>query len=390
MRHTSFLFFIFLTVLALLLFGAAQSGFALIARSSESIQISADEVLDEDLYLAGNSISVEGTVRGNLYAAGQTVAVSGNVSGNVVVFSQKAVLSGRVGEGVKAFGQSVTVSGDVAGDVIVAGNAVYLDKTMKLDGDAIIAARKWKADGQIKGEVLGAGRTVTISGPVNGNVRLAVSSLTIASTAHIGGSLMYVSQNEAAVQPGSRIDGSVSRRTPEFKERLKEIFPFLIVAGITAKIFGFLMAVVVGLVVVLLFPKWVWSATDSIAEKPGACVGWGALILFATPGGILVAAFTVAGISLAVITLFVYLIAVYMSQIVVGALIGRLIIGRNKTSENRGILFGAFVLGMFLIRLFRFIPVFGSLICVVAALFGLGSIVVTFAACRKGINQPAS
>jgi len=201
---------------------------------------------------------------------------------------------------------------------------------------------------------------------------------------------MYVSQNEAAVQPGSRIDGSLSRRAPEFRERLKEIFPFLIVAGITAKIIGFLMAVVTGLAVMLFFPKWVWSATDSIAEKPGACVGWGALILFATPVAVLVAAFTVFGISLAVITLFVYLIAVYLSQIVAGALIGRLILGRKKTSENRGILFGAFVLGMFLIRLFRFIPVFGFFICVVAALFGLGTIVVTFAAYRKKVNQTAS
>ena len=390
MRRAHFFFLIGPAVFILMIFGAAQSGLALIARSSESIHISADEVLDDDLYLAGNSISVQGTVTGNLYAAGQTVTVSGNVSGNVVVFSQKAVVSGSVGEGVKAFGRSVIVTGDVSGDVIAAGNTVHLEREMSLGGDAVIVARRWAADGPVRGEILGAGRTVAISGPVNGDVRLAVSSLTIASTAHIGGNLMYVSAKEAVVQPGSRIDGSVSRRAPKFRERLKEIFPFLIVAGITAKIIGFIMAVVAGLAVVLIFPKWVWSATDAIAGKPGACVGWGALVLFAAPVGILVAALTVAGISLAVISLCVYLIAVYLSQIVTGALIGRLIIGRKKTGESRGILFGAFVLGVFLIRLFRFIPIFGFLVCVGAALFGLGAIVVTFAAYRRRAPRSVS
>jgi hypothetical protein len=390
MKHKHILSFAITAALVLLLFVTAQPGLSLNARSGESIVISADEVVDEDLYLAGKRISVEGTVKGNLYAAGQTVNVSGSVSGNVVVFSKKAVVSGRIGEGVKAFCESVTVSGAVDGDVIAAGNTVNLESTMKLDGDAIIAARKWAVEGPVKGEILGTGRTVTISGPVNGNVRLAVSSLTVASTAHIGGNLTYVSHDEAEIQPDSRIDGMVSRRTPDFRQKMKEIFPFLIVAGITVKILGFLMAIVVGLVVVMFFPKWVWSATDSIMEKPGACIGWGALILFATPVGILFAALTIAGISLAVITFFAYLIAVYLSQIVVGSLIGRLIIGRNKTTESRGVLFGAFVLGIFIIRLFRFIPVFGSLICVVAALFGLGAFVVTFAGYKKGGNQPVS
>jgi len=390
MKHTYVLSFTFTAALVLLLFAAVQPGLALTARSSESIVISADEVLDEDLYLAGNRISVEGTVKGNLYTAGQTVDVSGSVRGNVVIFAQKAVVSGRVGEGVKAFCETVTVTGAVGGDVIAAGNTVSLESALRLDGDAIVAARKWAVEGPVMGEILGAGRTVTISGPVNGNVRLAVSSLTVASSARIGGNLSYVSHNEATILPGSRIDGMVSRRIPDFRQKVKEIFPFLVIAGITAKILGFLMAVVVGLVVVLFFPKWVWSATDSIVEKPGACVGWGALILFATPVGILFAALTIAGISLAVIALFAYLIAVYLSQIVTGALIGRLIIGRNKTTESRGVLFGAFVLGIFIIRLFRFIPVFGSLVCVAAALFGLGAVVVTFAGYAKGGSQTVS
>jgi hypothetical protein len=45
--------------------------------------------------------------------------------------------------------------------------------------------------------------------------------------------------------------------------------------------------------------------------------------------------------------------------------------------DTKALMFGVFTLGLFIISLLRFIPVFGHIVSIVVILFGLGAIVVT-------------
>ncbi len=387
-REINRMFFYFSVLSALLLF-SANTGLALVARTGELLEIGDDEVINEDLYLAGDVINIGGTVNGSLYAAGGTVTIHGYIRDNAVVFAREVVIRGDIGSGVKAAGYNIIIEGNVAGDLLLAGSNVNIGRVANIGGDVLFGAGKVSVDGPIEGFILGGGRTITINNKVNGDVKLGVRNLTISESANIGGDLTYISDYKANIHSGAEIRGTITHRLPEYKEKLKRVFPFVLIAGIVGKIFGFLMALVVGLVLALLAPGWMKSLTDSIAEKPGPCAGWGALILFAVPFGIIIAFITIVGIPLGMIVMFLYLIALYISQITVGLLIGRLIIGRDKSVENRALIVGAFVLGLFILKLFMCIPVVGYIIGIVAALFGLGAMVISEAARREELNKTA-
>ena len=96
-----------------------------------------------------------------------------------------------------------------------------------------------------------------------------------------------------------------------------------------------------------------------------------------TPLGIGTAFMTLVGITLAIIASMAYFSALYLSQIITALLIGRLLLGMKEETDTPGRLYGSFMLGLFLIRLVRFIPGVGIFVWAVTVLFGLGAFVVT-------------
>jgi len=137
------------------------------------------------------------------------------------------------------------------------------------------------------------------------------------------------------------------------------------------------MAFVLGIIIVLLAPKRVKAVTESIRTHPWASLGWGAVILVATPIVALIVCITIIGLPLGLIVLFLYSIAIYLTQLFVGLLIGQLIIGSFKRVETRAALVGALALGFAILRLLRLIPFVGFFFGLVTVLFGLGAILVS-------------
>jgi cytoskeletal protein CcmA (bactofilin family) len=359
------------------LFFAGASGYAFIADAGEDLIIGRDEVINEDLFLAGRTIVIDGTVNGDLYAAGENITITGTIRDSAMIAGGSITITGTVGHGIKAAGRELIFNGIFGGDIVVAGDNISIGEGAEVDGDFIVAGQKVRIDGPINGYILGAGQTISVSSLVRGDATFAVKTLTLKEGARIGGDLLYLSEEEAVIFSGAEIVGSINHRIPEVREKLKAIFPFMILAGIVGKIVAFIMMVIVGLVFVLLTPRWLNRLSNSIKKQTGPCAGWGALFLFVTPIGVVIAMTTIVGIPLAVISLFIYLIAFYLSQIIVGFLIGRLILGLREEVEKKILIFSALVLGLFLIRLVRFIPVVGYIVWVLVALFGIGAIAVS-------------
>ncbi len=143
------------------------------------------------------------------------------------------VVLGDVGRGVKAFGKSVRIAGNVDGDLVVAGKEIKIDSNAKIQGDILFGARAVFFDGPVGGNILGGGNEITMNSGVMGDVRLGVKYLILTNMAHIGGDLTYFSENEASIGSGAKIDGVTTHRLPEYpgyKEKLKKIFPFVLLA----------------------------------------------------------------------------------------------------------------------------------------------------------------
>jgi cytoskeletal protein CcmA (bactofilin family) len=346
------------------------------ARTGNYLSVPGGEVIDEDLFLAGETVRIDGRVNGDLYVAAKTVIITGFIRDGVTVFGNTVVISGRVGNGVLAACQDLEIGGEVKGNVKAFCRVFSLETGAQLEGDLVVAGQRVVISAPVQGYVLGAGSLISVRSSVRNDALFAVRSLSLEQGARIGGDLLYISEKKASISPAVEIAGRVVHRVPEFRDRVKKVFPFFILAGVLAKILSFIMMAVVGLAFALIAPKWMFRLSEAIKLHPGPSAGWGALLLFGVPIAISIAFTTVVGISLAMMAASAYYLALYLAQIITALLIGRLVLGMRGQGAHRGHLFGAFVLGLFLIRLVRFIPGIGMFVWMATALFGLGAFIV--------------
>jgi hypothetical protein len=357
-------------VAVLLIFFTSVPVLAADLRSGDTITVAAGEVVDDDLYIAGSTIIIDGTVNGDLWAFGSTITVNGTVNGSMVAIGQTINVNGNVGHALRLAGQTINISGNVGGDLIVFSSEANISSKAKIGGDFLFGAGNVRIDGLIGRNVKGGGGEVTISNEVGGDIELEVDNLTLASTANVQGNLTYTSENEADIQSGAKVGGITTHNVPEVKKPA----PF---SGIGGKLIGFLMALVTGLIIILIVPGRSASAADSIRNRPWASLGWGAVVLFATPIAAILVCCTVIGIPVGLIALVLYAIAIYISQVFVSLFIGRLIIRRVRGMESRAVMVGALALGLVILTLLGLIPYLGFWIGLAVALLGLGAVLIS-------------
>src|SRR4030065_2265570 len=104
-------------VAVLLTFSISAPFLAAALRGGDAVTVASGEVVDDDLYIAGNNIIIDGTVNGDLWAIGSTITVNGEVKGSIVAAAQTVNINGNVSHAVRLAGETINISGNVSGDV---------------------------------------------------------------------------------------------------------------------------------------------------------------------------------------------------------------------------------------------------------------------------------
>jgi hypothetical protein len=352
----------------------AMPALAFDGRTGDSVTIDKGEVINDDLYMAGGDLVINGTVKGDVFAGGRNITVNGDIEGAATIAGQYITINGSVRDSVRLAGQNITIIGDIGGDAVIFGQSVLLQNGSTVGGDLVLGASMVNVNGAVEGRVIGGGGQVMISDTVGEDVNLEVDKLIITSTAVIKGNVDYTSEQEAEINSNAEIDGTVKQTMPEIKEPGKK-GP---AAEIPGKIAVFLMNFITGLVIIFLATRKITGMSEALVKYPWYSLGWGAFLLFVTPFAIIILLVIVIGIPLSLILTAAYAIAIYLSVIPVSLCIGRLIIGRQKTENRRGLLLAALAVGLAILTVIKFIPVFGFIVGVFTALFGMGTIIVYF------------
>ncbi len=363
-----------LLVVMLLTVFAAVPVLAADLRSEDNIIVASGEVIDDDLYVAGGDIIIDGTINGDLIAAGRTITVNGIVNGSIFLAGQTVIVNGEITHSARLAGTTINVNGSIGGDLLAGGTTVNIASTAKIGRDLVFGANTVRVDGPVEGYIKGAGSEVIVADGVGEDIELWVDRLTIASTANLKGNLTYTSKNEADIPSGAQIEGTTTHKVPEARETAKLTAPSF---GIGGKVIAFLMTLLAGIVIILVAPRRAAAVANSIRHKPWLSLGWGAIILFATPIAAIITLITVVGVPVGLIGLTLYGIAIYLSQIAVGLFIGYWIIGYFSKVESRGILVGALALGFLILTLLKLIPYVGFPLWLATVLFGIGAMALS-------------
>jgi hypothetical protein len=372
MVNKIFKWLVILPILAILVILPIAPASAADLRSGDAVIVASGDVIDDDLYAAAGKIVINGTVNGDVLCIGETITIDGTINGSVTALGATVVIDGEITHAVRVAGGNIDIRGNIGKDIMVAGDDVDVESTAAIGRDLAFVVRKIRVDALIEDSIKGVGKTADLNSGVGGDVEIEIEKLTIEPTANIQGNLIYVSKNEATILQGARIGGTTTHNMPASRE---PTVPRSV--NVWVRVIFFLMTLVAGGLIILIAPKRAEAVAASIKRKPWLSLGWGALIFFATPIAAIITFITVIGIPVGIIGLIIYGIAIYLSQIAVGLFIGYWIIGYFNKVESRGILLGAFALGLAILTLVQLIPYIGPVLCFGTILFGFGAMALS-------------
>lgn len=341
-----------------------------LADSNTQLPASAHE--PGNYFASGDDVEVAGTVGSDVYAVGRTVVISGRVDGDVIAIGGRVRITGPVTGNVRVLGGTVELASSVGHNVTVAGGSLVLAPGSQVQGHIFAAVSDLKLDGTVEGTVRAVAQQATLSGTTKGAVELWLNrdgNLLVAKSAQVGDAIRYHATHEATVEAGAQL-----AHMPELvllpSEQAESHVGWLI--GKLAWLFGL---AVLAMVIVYLMPKKVEEAADEALTKPWPSLGWGALWAVAVPVVTVLLAFVFIGFPLMLVLVALYIMGLVVSQVVVGAAVGQYLrrLPTLKFLQSWKLL-PVVLLGLVLYRLLVTVPFVGSLIALLATLWGWGAL----------------
>ena len=347
----------------------------------DDVIIASGEVVNDDLYLEGNRVTINGVVNGDVLAAGSTVIIDGTVNGNVIALASTLNFDGEITGSLRTAASTIYIGGNIGKDLVIAGSTIDLGNTAEIGRDLVFGASNMKVKSAIARDILGVGEKVEFSDITGGDISVEVESLTIASTATIKGDLVYTSENEVDVRSGAVIEGEITQKTPVDRWYLDWTFTPVMQAW--TKAIAYLMVLLLGIIIILIAPRKSAAVVSKIQTTPLKTLGWGALVFFVTPIAIVIAILTIIGIPVGLIAALLYGLLIFISQLVIGLFIGRWILSGFNVEETKGSLIGGLFIGFTLLTLVKLIPWVGFILWWPTVLFGIGAIILMFGRKKK-------
>jgi cytoskeletal protein CcmA (bactofilin family) len=400
--------------LVLLSFVLAPTVMAFDARNGEQLTIGASEIITDDLYLAGQSITIDGTVQGDVVAAGQIITVNGTIEGGLIVAAQTIIVNGTVRDSARLAAQAIALEPQarVGRDLVAFAYSVENRAGSTVGRDVTVGAYQALLAGSIGRNVSGGMAGLEIRGGIGGDVNVSVGAdeetaqpymaappaiaipvvrpgLTIADTAQIGGRLTYESARAYPVGGQIRQGATWNARAAE-----PQSAPSL-VSVVADNVRRLVALCVIGLLLLWLLPQWTERLAATIEGRPLPSIGWGFVAASSATGAVIglavvtivlavaFGAFTLSSLAglvvvlglLGDLTLAVGLtvFAAFVAQAIVSYLAGRLLLQRlypaALTHRAAPLLAGAPVF-----VILSAIPAIGGLIALLAALATFGAV----------------
>ena len=356
-------------------------------RNGERLTIPAGDVINDDLYLFGSSITVDGTVNGDVIVFGNRITINGDVNGSIIGAGQDIVVKGRVRDSVRVAASSLDVNSAIGGDLVTATSQVNIARSGSVGRDLLVAAAAVQVDGPVARDIRGSAGKLIINNSVGGNVDIEGDDVKLEPAASIAGNLTYKSEKNAEQAQEATVKGEIKHIPPPPQPKpsaetigqaigglVSAVVGFLVILLLVVVVIKYAAALLTGIIFILLARKYIPGLVDTLKSKPWPCLGYGALVLFLAPVAIAIACALIIGIPLGLATLALYIFAVYLGHIFMGLFIGKWLLRQRADANSTGMLIAALAIGLFAVYVCGVIPFVGCLTDLAVILFGLGAI----------------
>ena len=331
----------------------------------------------EDVIASGSTPTVMDSVPGDAILAGGDASFGGVTGGDYLGAGGKQAITGRIHGSLRAVAGQIHVAAAVDRNTTMVAGFVELDSAAIIARNAYIVGGTIQVNGTVQEGILAYGGAITLDGVVGRDVEVAGGTLRVGPHARIAGNLRYrMPAGKVHIDPAARITGTVTALPVSNTGALWHVLWIL----------GFLL---VGAVVVALFPRFMAEAAEILPEHPVRAaligLGWGILV----PVAIVIAAITVVGLPLAFLTAAVYVVVVCVASVPFAVWLGRLLLGARARGGLEGTLVN-FIVGGFFLFVAGIIPLVGGWVSLIAGVLGLGTILLEAQALRANHAQPTA
>ncbi len=394
------------------------------AVAEKQITITAKQVIDDDLYLSGETLTIDGTIKGDAVLSGQIITVNGTVDGDLIAAGQTITINGTVKDDVRIAGQVLTIDSkaQIADDLIAAGASLENRAGSRVGGDISFFGAQALLAGTVNKSVLGEMNSLELRGVVGKNMQVVAvgdpnplnlpfipkppvaipeipEGLTIKDTAKIGGKLTYQSTKEAQISEKAQVVGGIVREDFPYKGEREAGWNRFIPAQtpgeiVLQKLQRLVALLLIGWLLMRFVPGWTQGLTTTIQTRPLPSLGWG-LVTFIGAGVVItvvsIVAFLltgllafvlpdlilpVAGIGIVFnmcISIALAIFAICVPQIIISFLGGRWLMEHLRPNQISGKIISLFV-GLVVFVLLTAIPVLGGIFEFIIVLMSLGAV----------------
>lgn len=400
-----------LTGVLVALLALTLSGAVLAAEmdSEEIYRLEAGEVLEDDLYVTGSEIYIDGTVQGDLIAAGEYIEVNGTVTEDAMLAGAGIVINGTVQDDARLAGSGIEVNGSIGDDLFAAGGGgntfpmfgtdqpvppgVSLDSESQVGGDAVIAGGEGSLAGTVSGNLYAFMGTLDIAAQVGGNAEIGGDTIRIDDSTQIAGELRYSSDERIDVPAGAASSVSFEEMTEE-EERTGRVSGF--VGWLWRTVLLLVGFALLGWLVLRFVPGVIKQPAAALASRPGmaALAGFVVTILFIfIPLASILLVFLMVlfwgwfpGIMMGLFLFGTLALFWFLSPLITGLWVGRWfnsMMGREL--DNLPVL----LVGILALVLLGRIPFVGWLVYLLSFIFAIGALVLARrGAARQEAPQP--
>jgi anti-sigma factor RsiW/cytoskeletal protein CcmA (bactofilin family) len=358
-------------LLLLVLLGLASPAPALerrVARKGEGhVVVAAGETVDDSLFAAGESVSIDGVVTGDLIAFAERVSVRGTVKGDLFTAAQRVDLVGGVEGNAIAISQTTVVRGPVTRSLHAFAEHVTLDRDGRVEGDVVTFAAGLDVEGRVGRDLLAHGGFANLRGEVARHASTWTDRLRVDGGARIGGDLTAHAKSEerVVVDARARVGGRSETRIEAGRKGSRYARPGFYLWRTIWLVAAFLA----GLLLHRLAPS-LFGARLAALLPVAKAFGVGFVALVAAPVAMALAALTIVGLPLALLALAVWGSGLYLSSVFAGAALGRTLLSvRQPTAVSFA---PALFVGLAVVTVAVNLPYVGGLLRVLVITVGLG------------------
>jgi len=350
------------TLIFLLVCSLANS---FIVQTEGLIHIPKEKAIYEDLYLVGNAIIINGSIKGDIFAVANEIEVNGDIFGDLNVIAKKVNLNTQHVNTIRMLANDFNNNAIIQKDVILACATADFTKNSKINNNLLLAANLAK-----------------LGGFISGNVNIRAGTLEVKEKTVIVGDLEYAAPN-TNIAKDLAVYGSTKVLEKELEKKATVKAPNW-VRIVTSRLFGNLYSLsilfIFGIIFIKLMPAQTADVIRESMQAPVKSFFSGIWIGICTPLLSLLLAFTVIGTPFALIIFSFFGLGLYVSKIFIMLILGKyvlslLIKARLVDAEKNQI--RELLMGLFTYFIIANIPYLGFFLATISTIVAFGAFMRT-------------